>query len=273
MNRAQKAWIQGEKIKLQPERKKQKKKIKIGWEQHECWETAWTNLTNVTLLYVAQISINIRCTFDKGWRPTLWGNNGNVQNAWVIFSLKLDPFISNAIPTSSCHPFNLIPIFLQTSSTLLPISYVLRYTVEYFKLFIMLRAGGWCNLRKTIPQISHFEHCRTQRNYQFIVYEKLKACISFWCRKCEKSSEKKYNHLRGCSTRKRVYVTANLQSIPQPHQPNEKRISEERSIMRRAREEAVIETKESKHESSATRIAGHEEKETKAEIPWTDGRV
>lgn len=36
MNRAQKAWIQGEKIKLQPERKKQKKKIKIGWEQHEC---------------------------------------------------------------------------------------------------------------------------------------------------------------------------------------------------------------------------------------------
>lgn len=85
--------------------------------------------------------------------------------------------------------------------------------------------------------------------------------------------KKKYNYLRGCSTRKRVYATANLESIPQPHQPNEKRISEERSMMERAREEAVIETKESKHESSATRIADHEEKETKAEIPWTDGRV
>lgn len=64
-----------------------------------------------------------------------------------------------------------------------------------------------------------------------------------------------------------------LGSIPQPHQPNEKRINEERSIMERAREEAVIETKEWKHESCATRIADHEEKETKAEIPWTDGQV
>ena len=105
MNRAEKAWIQGEKIKLQPEternkrgrnkkRKKRKRKRKSGRSAGKSSrrmlrnlpEQIWLMLTLARDAAQAWISINVRCAFDKGRNVSLRGTMGTGEQRGTIFS-------------------------------------------------------------------------------------------------------------------------------------------------------------------------------------------